>query len=150
MSRHPDRAARPPTARPLPRTGPLPRPESPAQAREVLKAEAFPAPDVQSVTLEATEFTSICPRTGQPDFGRVTIEYTPTERCIESKALKYYLWSYRDEGAFCESLAARIAEDVRYAVAPAWVRVTVYQNVRGGIAIVAVAERWEAGGKRET
>ena len=131
----------------LPRTGPLPRPESPAQAREVLKAEAFPAPGVQTVTLEATEFTSICPRTGQPDFGRVTIEYTPGERCIESKALKYYLWSYRDEGAFCESLAARIAEDVQYAVAPAWVRVTVYQNVRGGIAIVAVAERWAAGGK---
>lgn len=133
----------------LPRTGPLPRPESPEQAREVLKAEAFPAPDVQTVTLEATEFTSICPRTGQPDFGRVTIEYTPGDRCIESKALKYYLWSYRDEGAFCESLAARIAEDVRYAVAPAWVRVTVYQNVRGGIAIVAVAERWAEGGKSE-
>ena len=131
----------------LPRTGPLPRPENPAQAREVLKAEAFPAPDVQRVTLEATEFSSICPRTGQPDFGRVTIEYTPAERCLESKALKYYLWSYRDEGAFCESLAARIAEDVRYAIAPAWVRVTVYQNVRGGIAIVAVAERWAPGGR---
>jgi 7-cyano-7-deazaguanine reductase len=134
----------------LPRTGPLPRPEGPAQAREVLKAEAFPAPDVQTVTLDATEFTSICPRTGQPDFGRVTIEYTPAERCLESKALKYYLWSYRDEGAFCESLAARIAEDVRYAVSPAWVRVTVHQNVRGGIAIVAIAERWQAGGKPGT
>jgi 7-cyano-7-deazaguanine reductase len=131
----------------LPRTGPLPRPENPAQAREVLKAEAFPAPDVQTVTLEATEFTSICPRTGQPDFGRVTVEYTPAERCLESKALKYYLWSYRNEGAFCESLAARIAEDIQYAVAPAWVRVTVYQSVRGGIAIVAVAERWARGGK---
>ena len=110
-------------------------------------AEAFPSRDVERVRLKATEFSTICPRTGQPDFGRVTIEYTPAERCLESKALKYYLWSYRDEGAFCESLAARIAEDVRYAIAPAWVRVTVYQNVRGGIAIVAVAERWAPGGR---
>jgi len=125
----------------LPRHGPLPRPTNPADAREVLRAEAFPAPDVQSVTLSALEFTSICPRTGQPDFGTVTIAYAPRERCIESKALKYYLWSFRDEGAFCESLAARIADDLVYAIAPRTLRVQVNQNVRGGIAIVAVAER---------
>jgi 7-cyano-7-deazaguanine reductase len=94
-------------ARELPPTGPLPRPESPEEAREVLRREAFPAPDVQRVTLEAVEFTSICPRTGQPDFGTVTVEYIPGERCLESKSLKYYLWSYRDEGAFCETLAGR-------------------------------------------
>jgi 7-cyano-7-deazaguanine reductase len=126
---------------PLPRTGPLPRPANPAEAREYLKAEAFPAPDVQAVTMEATEFTSICPRTGQPDFGTVTIEYAPRPRCLESKALKFYLWSYRDEGAFCETLAARIADDVVYAIEPRSVRVQVNQNVRGGIALVAVAER---------
>ncbi len=125
----------------LPRTGPIPRPTNPEEAREVLKAEAFPAPEVQTVTLSGTEFTSICPRTGQPDFGSVVIEYAPRERCIESKALKYYLWSYRDQGAFCETLAGRIADDVVYAIAPRWVRVTVNQSVRGGIAIVAVAER---------
>jgi len=139
--------------RSLPRTGPIPRPENPQEAREVLKAEAFPAPDVQAATMTAVEFTSICPRTGQPDFGSVVIEYTPRERCLESRALKYYLWSYRDEGAFCESLAARIADDVIYAIAPKWVRVQVNQNVRGGIAIVAVAERRNremAKGKRET
>lgn len=128
-------------SRSLPRTGPLPRPTGPDEAREVLKAEAFPAPDVHTVTLSAVEFTSICPRTGQPDFGSVAIEYTPGERCLESKSLKYYLWSFRDQGAFCESLAARIADDVVYAIAPRRVRVTVNQNVRGGIAIVAVAER---------
>ena len=66
--------------RSLPRSGPLPRPTSPDEAREVLKAEAFPAPDVHTVTLSAVEFTSICPRTGQPDFGSVAIEYTPGER----------------------------------------------------------------------
>jgi 7-cyano-7-deazaguanine reductase len=125
----------------LPASGPLPRPQNPDEAREVLKAEAFPAPDVQEVTLEATEFTSICPKTGQPDFGSVIITYVPGDHCLESRAFKYYLWSFRDEGAFCESLAARIAEDVIYAIRPRHVRVQVNQNVRGGIAIVAVAER---------
>jgi 7-cyano-7-deazaguanine reductase len=125
----------------LPRTGPLPRPSNPGEAREYLKAEALPAPDVQAVTLTATEFTSICPRTGQPDFGSVIIEYTPRELCLESKALKFYLWSYRDEGAFCETLAARIADDVVYAIRPKALRVQVNQNVRGGIALVAVAVR---------
>jgi len=126
---------------PLPSGGPLPRPGSPQEAREVLKAEAFPAPNVQRVTLLGTEFTSICPKTGQPDFGSVVIEYIPGAKCLESKALKYYLWSYRDEGAFCETLAGRIADDVVYAITPAWVKVRVNQNVRGGIAIVAEAER---------
>src|SRR5213075_3540456 len=125
----------------LPVTGPLPRPENPREAREVLKAEAFPAPNVQLVTMTGTEFTSICPRTGQPDFGTVTIEYEPAKVCIESKSLKYYLWSYRDEGAFCESLAAQIADDIVYAVAPKSLKVQVNQNVRGGIALFAVAVR---------
>lgn len=125
----------------LPAQGPLPRPKNPAEAREVLRNESFPAPDVSHIVMEASEFTAICPRTGQPDFGSVLIEYTPDEHCIESKALKYYLWSYRDEGAFCESLAARIADDVVYAIEPGFVRVEVRQNVRGGISIVAAAER---------
>ena len=125
----------------LPPAGPLPRPKNPREAREVLKAEAFPAPNVQLITMTGTEFTSICPRTGQPDFGTVTIEYEPREKCIESKALKYYLWSYRDEGAFCESLAAQIADDVVYAIKPKSVTVRVTQNVRGGIALVAEARR---------
>jgi 7-cyano-7-deazaguanine reductase len=125
----------------LPASGPLPRPQNPDQARDVLRAEAFPAPNVQEVTLQAMEFTSICPKTGQPDFGTVTITYGPAERCLESKAVKYYLWSFRDVGSFCESLAARIADDVVYAVTPKWVAVDVHQNVRGGIALVARAER---------
>lgn len=131
----------PPRSTGLPAAGPLPRPRAPAEARETLRAEAFEAPDVQRITMVGSEFTSICPRTGQPDFGTITIDYAPAGRCLESKSLKYYLWSYRDEEAFCESLAARIADDVVYAVAPKHVRVTVSQNVRGGIAIVAVAER---------
>ena len=125
----------------LPDQGPLPRPTDLEEAREVLKAEAFPAPSVNRVTMEAVEFTSICPRTGQPDFGQVIIDYVPDRHCLESKALKFYLWAYRDEGAFCESLAACIADDVVYAIAPKSVRVEVHQNARGGIKIVAVAER---------
>jgi 7-cyano-7-deazaguanine reductase len=125
----------------LPSTGPLPKPANPREAREVLKAEAFRAPKVQLVTMTGTEFTSLCPKTGQPDFGTVIIEYEPGELCIESKALKYYLWSYRDEGAFCESLAAQIADDVVYAIKPKSLTVRVTQNVRGGIALVAEARR---------
>lgn len=125
----------------LPASGPLPRPRDPDEGREVLRTEAIPAPTVTRVVLRALEFTSICPKTGQPDFGRVTIDYLPGERLLESKALKFYLWSFRDEGAFCETLAARIADDVVYAVAPRRVRVEVEQNVRGGIEIVATAER---------
>jgi 7-cyano-7-deazaguanine reductase len=132
-----------PSHKTLPSTGPLPRPENPREAREVLKAEAFPSPHVQLVTVTGTEFTSLCPKTGQPDFGIVIIEYRPRERCIESKSLKYYLWSYRNEGAFCESLAAQIADDVVYAIEPHAVTVRVTQNVRGGISIVAEASRGE-------
>ncbi len=127
----------------LPTSGPLPRPENPDEAREALKDASFPAPNVQRITLDATEFSSICPHTGQPDFGSVVIEYEPALRCLESRSVKYYLWSFRDEGAFCESLASRIADDIVYAIAPRQLRVQVNQNVRGGIAIVAIAERAE-------
>lgn len=128
----------------LPASGPLPRPDNPREAREVLKSEAFPAPNVQRVTMTGTEFTSICPKTGQPDFGTVIIEYEPGELCLESKSLKYYLWSYRNEGAFCEALAGQIADDVVFAIAPKSLIVRVTQNVRGGIALVAEARRGEA------
>ena len=99
----------------LPQSGPMPRPSSPDEGREVLRREAIPAPDAQRVVLRALEFTSLCPRTGQPDFGRVTIDYQPANLCLESKALKFYLWSFRDTGEFCEALAARIADDVVFA-----------------------------------
>ncbi|HEX9692475.1 MAG TPA: preQ(1) synthase [Gemmatimonadales bacterium] len=125
----------------VPARGPLPKPAGPEEAREYLKESAFPAPDVQAVTMSGHEFTSLCPLTGQPDYGTISIEYTPGALCIESRALKYYLWSFREEGAFCEALAARIADDVVYAVAPTRVRVTLHQNARGGVTVTAVAER---------
>jgi len=129
----------------LPTSGPLPRPASPDEGRAALRDEAIPAPDTQRVRLRAVEFTSLCPRTGQPDFGTVTIDYGPGELLIESRSLKFYLWTFRDEGAFCESLAARIADDIAAAIKPVWLRVDVHQNVRGGIEILASAERGDVG-----
>jgi len=125
----------------LPANGPLPSPSSPNEARVLMKEAAFEAPDVQTVKLFTMEFTSLCPRTGQPDFGSVSIEYVPDNFCLESKSLKYYLWSYRTEGEFCEGLAGRIADDIMYAISPAQLQVEVTQNIRGGIGIVARAER---------
>ena len=125
----------------IPDSGPLPAPKSPAEAREYLKAASFEAPKVDDVTMVGGEFTSVCPKTGQPDFGTVSIRYTPHERCIESRSLKYYLWSYRTEPAFCEALAARIADDIVYAIDPQWVDVEVEQASRGGIQITARASR---------
>lgn len=102
--------------------------------------EVFPRPEgVSLVTLESDEVTSLCPVTGQPDWETVAIEFAPDGLCVESKSLKLYLWSFREEGVFCESLAAKIAQDVYEAAHPHWVHVTVVQKPRGGITIRAEA-----------
>jgi len=104
--------------------------------------EAFPTPPgVTRVVLESDEVTSLCPVTGQPDWESVRIEFVPGPRCIESKSLKLYFWSFRNEGTFCEGLAAQIADDVVRAIDPVWLRVTVTQRPRGGISIVGESER---------
>ncbi|MET3698657.1 7-cyano-7-deazaguanine reductase [Bacillus oleivorans] len=125
----------------IPQSGPMPRPKSVEEGREALKEEAFDSPNVSNITFRALEFTAVCPKTGQPDFGQVEISYTPDQKCIESKSLKFYLWSYRDEGAFCETLAARIADDIVYAIDPKRVEVTIFQSPRGGIELKATAIR---------
>ncbi|MCE5257059.1 MAG: preQ(1) synthase [Spirochaetaceae bacterium] len=100
--------------------------------------ETFPAPaGVTKVVLESDEVTSLCPVTGQPDWETVRIEFEPDKYCIESKSLKLYFWSFREEGLFCESFAARVAQDIYAACAPKWVKVTVTQRPRGGITISA-------------
>lgn len=105
------------------------------------KLETFPTPSgVTSITFTTDEFTSHCPVTRQPDFSSVTIEYIPGSLCVESKSLKLYLWSFRDETAFCEALAAQIAKDIKEACKPKYCKVTVAQKARGGIALTAVAE----------
>lgn len=103
--------------------------------------ECFEAPaGVTWVTFETDEVTSMCPITGQPDFSRVAIGYQPAGRCLESKSLKLYLWSFRDEGIFCEGLASRIAADVANATGSSRVEVVVRQGSRGGINTTARAE----------
>ncbi|HHU51570.1 MAG TPA: preQ(1) synthase [Firmicutes bacterium] len=100
--------------------------------------DVFPKPaGVVTVVMESDEVTSLCPVTGQPDWETVTIEYAPKDLCIESKSLKLYLWSFREEGVFCEALASQIAKDIAEACHPLWVEVIVTQKPRGGIKIVA-------------
>ncbi len=108
-----------------------------APSREL---ETFPTPpSVTKVVLETDEVTSLCPVTGQPDWETVRIEFEPGALCIESKSLKLYLWSFREEGVFCEAFAAKIAQDVFDAIKPKSVTVTVTQKPRGGITISAEA-----------
>lgn len=107
------------------------------------KLETFPNHHPERdyvVKLTTKEFTCVCPATGQPDFAKLTIEYTPDERILESKSLKLYLWSFRDEGVFHEHVANVILDDVVAAVAPRWCKVTASFAVRGGIAITVEAE----------
>ena len=103
--------------------------------------ETFPNPGVSHVELTSDELTAVCPITGQPDMYVATIEFWPGPLCIESKSLKLYLSSFRNEGAFCEALAVRIRDDAAGALQlPAdKVRVTLRQKARGGITITATA-----------
>jgi 7-cyano-7-deazaguanine reductase len=96
------------------------------------------------VGLDCYEFTSLCPMTGQPDFGRLHIHYVPAELCVESKSLKLYLGAYRNHGAFHEDCVNRIADDIVSAISPRWLRVFGDFAVRGGIAIRPLALRTAA------
>lgn len=103
--------------------------------------ETFPNPGVVHVEMTSDELSAICPVTGQPDLYVATIEFEPDTLCLESKSLKLYLASFRNEGAFCEALAVRIRDDVAGALGlgPERVTVTLEQKARGGITIVATA-----------
>ena len=96
------------------------------------------------VTLHTDEFTCVCPATGQPDFAHLTIQYTPDRQILESKSLKLYLWSFRNQGVFHEHVANAILDDLVKALAPRWCKVTADFSVRGGISISIEAEH---GGK---
>lgn len=94
------------------------------------------------VTLNATEFTSHCPVTKQPDFGQLVIEYCPDKHLVETKSMKLYLWQFRDRAEFNESIVDSIATDLFRQVKPVWLTVTGHFNTRGGIAVTAKAERY--------
>ena len=107
-----------------------------------------PAPERDyTIRIDIPEFTCLCPKTGQPDFAKMTLEYVPDTRCVELKALKLYIWSFRDEGAFHEAVTNRIVDDVVAACAPRFVRLSADFNVRGGTYPTVVVEHrapgWE-------
>ncbi len=93
-----------------------------------------------TIRISVPEFTCLCPKTGQPDFATIDIEYVAAEHCIELKSLKLYIWSFRDEGAFHEDVTNRILDDLVRACAPRFMRITAEFNVRGGIYTTVVVE----------
>ena len=92
------------------------------------------------ITIRCPEFTSVCPRTGQPDFGEIVIEYIPDKLCVELKSLKFYMRSYRNKGIFYEALTNEILDDLIGVCKPRWMRVTSRFTRRGGITTEVVAE----------
>ncbi|MGH8150504.1 MAG: preQ(1) synthase [Steroidobacteraceae bacterium] len=107
---------------------------------------ANPAPDHDyTIRMTLPELTCLCPKTGQPDFATLELEYLPDRLCVELKSLKLYIWSFRDRGVFHEALTNEIASDLVTALAPRFLRLTARFNVRGGIYTTVVVERRQAG-----
>jgi 7-cyano-7-deazaguanine reductase len=107
------------------------------------RIELFDNPRPQrdyQIAIRCPEFTSVCPKTGQPDFGEIIIEYCPDKSCIELKSLKLYLQGYRNQGIFYESLTNDILDDLSGACRPRWMKVTARFTPRGGITTDIVAE----------
>jgi 7-cyano-7-deazaguanine reductase len=106
-----------------------------------------------TVRIRVPEFTCLCPKTGQPDFATLQLEYVPDRRCVELKALKLYVWSFRDQGAFHEDVTNQILDKLVSACEPRFMRLTAEFNVRGGIYTTVVAEHrapdWQPPGKVE-
>ena len=109
--------------------------------------ETFPNPEPgrdYTIRMQIPEFTCLCPRTGQPDFATLDLEYVPDQRCVELKSLKLYIWSFRDRGAFHEAVTNEIVDQLAGAIHPRFMRLTARFNVRGGIYTTVVAERRQA------
>lgn len=123
---------------------PTQRPEKPSAS--IL--ETFQNPDARrdyTIRIRIPEFTCLCPKTGQPDFATLHLEYVPAQACVELKALKLYVWSFRDEGAFHEAVTNRIVDDLVTVLEPRFLRLTAEFNVRGGIHTTVVAEHRKPG-----
>jgi 7-cyano-7-deazaguanine reductase len=113
--------------------------------------ETFASPELArdyTIRMQIPEFTCLCPRTGQPDFATLDLEYVPDRLCLELKSLKLYIWSFRDRGAFHEAVTNEIADHLETTLRPRFLRLTARFNVRGGICTTIVAERrqqsWQA------
>ncbi|HEV7613581.1 MAG TPA: preQ(1) synthase [Steroidobacteraceae bacterium] len=115
-----------------------------------LETFANPAPERDyTIRMTIPEFSCLCPKTGQPDFATLDLEYVPHELCVELKSLKLYIWSFRDRGAFHEAVTNEILNDLVAATAPRFMRLLAKFNVRGGIYTAVTAEHrqtgWSAG-----
>ena len=111
-----------------------------------LETFANPAPERDyTIRMTIPEFSCLCPKTGQPDFANLKLEYVPDERCVELKSLKLYIWSFRDRGTFHEAVTNEILADLAGATAPRFMRLTAEFNVRGGIYTTVVAEHRKPG-----
>ncbi|MGE5248774.1 MAG: preQ(1) synthase [Bacteroidota bacterium] len=122
------------------------------KAEPVRKLEAFPNHNPERfyrVTLETSEFTCLCPATGQPDFATIRVDYVPDQKVVESKSFKLYLWSYRNEGVFHEHVINTILDDLVKALDPHYIRVTGVFNIRGGIGITVQADHLKTPAARE-
>lgn len=113
--------------------------------------ELFPNPQPErdyTIRIRIPEFTCLCPKTGQPDFGTLLLEYIPDRQCVELKSLKLYVWSFRNEGAFHEAVTNQILDDLVKATQPRFMRLSAIFNVRGGIDTTVIAEHradhWQA------
>ena len=93
-----------------------------------------------TITIRCPEFTSVCPMTGQPDFGEIVVEYCPDKLCVELKSLKFYMQSYRNKGIFYEALTNQILDDLTTRCKPRWMKVTSRLTPRGGITTEVVVE----------
>src|SRR5579864_987786 len=105
--------------------------------------ETFPNPHPQRdyhIHMEIPEFTCLCPKTGQPDFATLYLDYIPEAKCVELKSLKLYVWSYRDQGAFHEAVTNQMLDDLVKALQPRFMRLTARFFVRGGIYTTVSAE----------
>ncbi|OOZ36988.1 preQ(1) synthase [Solemya velesiana gill symbiont] len=120
----------------------------PSQPSKTLETFENPQQDRDfTIRIRVPEFTCLCPKTGQPDFAELTLEYIADKLCVELKSLKMYVWSYRDEGAFHEAVTNQILNDLVAVTQPRFMRLTADFNVRGGIYTTVVAEHraegWE-------
>ena len=115
--------------------------------------ETFPNPNVErdyGIHMEIPEFTCLCPKTGQPDFATLYLDYVPDRLCVELKSLKLYIWSFRNEGKFHEAVTNEILDDLVAATSPRYMRLTAEFFVRGGIYTTVVAEHRRSGWKGDT
>ncbi len=109
--------------------------------KALLETFANPHPQREyEIEINCPEFTSVCPVTGQPDYGTVTITYSPDQKCVELKSLKFYIQSYRNKGIFYEKLTNDILNDLSEIIEPKWMLVTGDFNARGGITTRVTAE----------